>query len=69
MTVIRLTQATLRHLWDKASIGATKFSSTNGVDYYSSLFAFELMAFSMYLRYHYHASSVNSDDITGCCWL
>jgi hypothetical protein len=44
---LRLMQSILRFLWDKAAIGSTKFSTTNGVDYYASLFAFELVAFSM----------------------
>ncbi len=40
-------QSILRFLWNKAAIGSTKFSSTNGVNFYASLFAFELVAFSM----------------------
>jgi hypothetical protein len=40
-------QSTVRYLWNVAKYGATKFSSTNGVDYYATLFAFELVAFVM----------------------
>jgi hypothetical protein len=45
-------QSMLRYLWNRTKVGATKFSSTNGVDYYASLFAFELVAFFMYERVH-----------------
>jgi hypothetical protein len=45
-------QAALRYLWSSAQVGATKFSPTNGVDYYASLFAFELVALFMCARLH-----------------
>ena len=37
----------LRYLWSVAQYGATKFSSSNGVDYYARLFALELVALVM----------------------
>jgi hypothetical protein len=45
-------QAALRYLWSSAKVGATKFSPTHGVDYYASLFAFELVALFMCAYLH-----------------
>ena len=45
--VTLLPQTTLRYLWSVAQYGATKFSSSNGVDYYARLFALELVALVM----------------------
>jgi hypothetical protein len=46
------TQAALRFLWSSAKVGSTKFSPTRGVDYYASLFAFELVALFMCAYLH-----------------
>jgi hypothetical protein len=50
LTVCFVEQSLLRCVWNRAKVGATQYSSTNGVDYYASLFALELVAFFMYAR-------------------
>jgi hypothetical protein len=59
-------QSILRFLWEKAAIGSTKFSTTNGVDYYASLFAFELVAFSMCVRIFAFRRMKSAATLTYC---
>jgi hypothetical protein len=55
LVLTELVQSALRFLWNhwnnkkRTKSGSTKFFATNGVDYYPILFAFELLAFLMYV--------------------
>lgn len=55
VVLTKFVQSTLRFLWNnwnnkkRTKSGATMFFAANGVDYYPILFAFELLAFFMYV--------------------
>ncbi len=65
--VTLLPQTTLRYLWSVAQYGATKFSSSNGVDYYARLFALELVALVMCAGSSQPQAFLTADGVVAGC--